>query len=119
VEHLTAAELAEKGNDFLFDELTERVAGEPVKLKLSVQLAEDGDKVDDATLAWPDARVVLELGTIELTAPVAADAEEQRHIIFDPIPRVEGIAPSADPLLELRAAIYLLSGRQRRAAKTE
>jgi catalase len=42
---------------------------------------------------------------------------QQQHIIFDPIPRVDGIEPSADPLLELRAAAYLLSGRERRAAK--
>ena len=47
---------------------------------------------------------------------VADTPAQQKHIIFDPIPRVEGIEPSADPLLELRAAIYLLSGRRRRAA---
>ncbi len=29
-------------------------------------------------------------------------------------PRVDGSEPSNDPLLELRAAIYLLSGRRRR-----
>ena len=44
------------------------------------------------------------------------DANEQQRIIFDPIPRVEGIEPSDDPLLELRAAVYLLSGRRRREA---
>jgi len=49
-------------------------------------------------------------------APVADDGPAQKQIIFDPIPRVEGIDPSEDPLLELRAAIYLLSGRRRRAA---
>jgi catalase len=31
--------------------------------------------------------------------------------------RVDGIEPSADPLLELRAAVYLISGRRRRQAK--
>ena len=41
---------------------------------------------------------------------------DQKNIIFDPIPRIDGIDASADPLLELRAAIYLLSGRRRRAA---
>lgn len=51
-----------------------------------------------------------------LSAVVANDAEEQRKIIFDPIPRFPGIEPSDDPLLELRAAIYLMSGRRRRAA---
>jgi hypothetical protein len=40
------------------------------------------------------------------------DAPQQKRIIFDPIPRVDGIEPSEDPLLELRAAIYLLSGRR-------
>ena len=58
----------------------------------------------------------MELGTIALTETVEADQDEQKHIIFDPIPRVDGIEPSGDPLLELRAAAYLISGRRRRAA---
>jgi catalase len=87
-----------------------------VKFKVQVQLANDGDVVDDATIHWPEGRTLLELGTISLTAPVADNDHEQKQIIFDPIPRVDGIQPSDDPLLELRAAIYLLSGRRRRAA---
>jgi catalase len=30
---------------------------------------------------------------------------------------VDGIEPSNDPLLELRAAVYLISGRRRRSAE--
>ncbi len=60
--------------------------------------------------------MVVTLGTLTLTAAVADDAAEQQKIIFDPIPRVQGILPSEDPLLELRAAVYLISGRRRRAA---
>jgi catalase len=41
---------------------------------------------------------------------------EQRQIMFDPIPGVDGIESSGDPLLEPRATVYLLSGRRRRAA---
>jgi catalase len=107
---------AGKSANYLFDELTERLAKGPIKFKVKVQVAEDGDVVDDVTVHWPAERKVVELGTIALTAPVAEDAHEQKHIIFDPIPRVDGIEPSADPLLELRAAVYLLSGRRRRAA---
>ena len=81
------------------------------------QLAAPGDVVDDATIHWPEERLVVELGSLELTELVPNDAEEQRTVIFDPIPRVEGIEPSADPLLELRAAVYLISGRRRRAAE--
>jgi catalase len=55
-------------------------------------------------------------GKITLTEVIAEQEAEQRKIIFDPIPRLEGIEPSDDPLLELRAAVYLLSGKRRRAA---
>lgn len=114
-DHLDDATVAAKGTDFLFDEIAERVAKGPIKFRLLVQLANDGDVVDDATIHWPAHRTLLELGTLNLTQPVADD-HEQKQIIFDPIPRVDGIDPSDDPLLELRAAIYLLSGRRRRAA---
>jgi catalase len=116
VEHLDDGAVAAKSATYLFDEIAERITLGPVKYTVLVQLADDADVVDDATVHWPEDRKLLELGTISLTAPVANDAHEQKEIIFDPIPRVEGIEPSDDPLLELRAAIYLLSGRRRRAA---
>jgi catalase len=65
---------------------------------------------------WPESRELVEFGTVELTEVIPDSLAQQKRIIFDPIPRVEGIEASADPLLELRAAIYLLSGRRRRAA---
>ncbi len=115
-DHLDPDALAAKDPNYLFDELASRIADGPIQYRLFVQLASEGDIVDDATIHWPANRTLLELGTIRLTAPVDNNAAEQQHIIFDPIPRVDGIEPSADPLLELRAAIYLLSGRRRRAA---
>ena len=104
---------------YLFDELTERVKKGPIRMKILVQLAAEGDVVDDATKHWPDDRPLLELGSFELTELVADNPKEQKHIIFDPIPRIDGIEPTADPLFELRAAIYLISGRRRRAAVSE
>jgi catalase len=115
-EHLDAAAAAAKGPNYLFEELEQRIAKEPVKFRVVAQLAEDGDTVDDVTVHWPDSRQLLELGKLSFTDPVLDDAHEQKQIIFDPIPRVDGIEPSDDPLLELRAAVYLLSGRRRRSA---
>jgi len=122
----------EQGNDYLgedavaklpsnyhFDEIVQRVKSGPVRFKVLVQLAADGDIVDDATKHWPESRELIDFGTVELKTTVPDDFAQQKHIIFDPIPRVDGIEPSEDPLLELRAAIYLLSGRRRRAAKGE
>lgn len=115
-EYLDEATAKSRGPNYLYDELTERIAREPIGFQVLVQVANDDDIVDDCTIHWPEDRPVISLGKVILTNPVANDAREQKKIIFDPIPRVDGIEPSADPLLELRAAIYLLSGRRRRQA---
>ena len=113
---ISDAEAANLSANYHFEEIIERVAKGPIRFKVLAQVANHDDKTDDATVHWPEDREVIELGTLELTEPVPDNIAEQKHIIFDPIPRVEGIEPSADPLLELRAAIYLLSGRRRRQA---
>jgi catalase len=115
VVHLSDADVNSKRENYLSDEISARVGKGAVHFDLHVQIANDGDTVDDATIHWPSSRAVLPLGTVALTA-IAPDDDTHRRIIFDPIPRVDGIEPSGDPLLELRAAIYLLSGRRRRQA---
>ncbi len=109
IEHLLdAAAVAALDANFLFDELKERVSNGPVAFRILVQVANKEDIVDDATVHWADDRQLADFGKIVLTAPVSDNAAEQKQIIFDPIPRVDGIDPSEDPLLELRAAVYLL-----------
>lgn len=115
-EYLDEAAAAAQGPNFLFDEIKERVAKDPVRFHIVVQLAGDGDTVDDVTVRWPEDRPQLKFGEISLKEIAPNNAGEQQHIIFDPIPRVDGIGASADPLFEPRANIYLMSGRRRRAA---
>ncbi len=115
-DYFTAEAAAGLKPNYHYEEIVERVAKAPVGFTIRVQVAEPDDVVDDATKHWPESRKLVEFGKLELTGPVENDAAEQKHIIFDPIPRVTGIEASADPLLELRAAIYLLSGRRRRKA---
>ncbi len=116
-DYLADAEVARLRADYHYEELEHRVKQAPIRFKILVQVAAPGDVTDDATIHWPDDREMVELGTIELTHVLEDSLVQQKQIIFDPIPRVDGIEPSDDPLLELRAAIYLLSGRERRAAK--
>jgi catalase len=85
-QYLSDADAAKKSPDFPMDEVAERLARGPITFHIGVQIAGDGDDP-------------------ELT-----------RTIFDPLPRVDGIDPSDDPLIQLRAAIYLLSGRRRRTA---
>jgi catalase len=115
-EYLSNEDAAAKSENFLFDEIGQRLTKGPVKLSVFVQMAEKGDDVADASVSWPSSRTEIPFGTITLTARVDDQAPERRKIIFDPLPRVDGIDSSGDPLTAVRADIYLLSGRRRRAA---
>jgi catalase len=116
-EYLDEAGAAAKTPDFLMDEIKERITKGPVRFRIVVQFANDGDAVDDATVRWPEDRPEVTFGEISLSAVMPNNSSEQQQIIFDPIPRVDGIEASADPLFEPRANIYLMSGRRRRAAE--
>ncbi|KAK3940125.1 catalase-like domain-containing protein [Diplogelasinospora grovesii] len=109
VRHLTDEVVKTRPEDYLFAGLRE---GLPVEMKLVAQVGDvnKGDKTDDNTAKWPEDREVVELGVIKLVEVVGEgeSKEEQRTIVFDPIPH--------DPLLEVRAGVYLISGRERRAA---
>src|SRR4029450_386686 len=116
-EYLDAAGAAAQSRDFLVEEIKDRVGKGPGGFLLVVQLAEDGDIVDDATARWPESRPQLVLGEVTLTKIVPDNAAAQQQIIFDPIPRVDGIEASANPLFAPRANVYLMSGRRRRSAE--
>jgi len=116
-DYLGDKDIANLRPDYHYEELVERVKQGPIRFRIQVQVAKPGDVTDDATVHWPDDRPLVDFGVVELTGVLEDSIAQQKQIIFDPIPRVDGIEPSADPLLELRAAIYLLSGRERRAAK--
>jgi catalase len=115
-EYLTSEQAAAKSADFLMDEIGPRLAKGPVRLGVFVQMAGAGDDVTDSSVPWPESRTEIPFGTIALTSRVDDKQSDRRKIIFDPIPRVDGIDTSGDPLSEVRSDIYLLSGRRRRAA---
>jgi catalase len=110
---LTAADAAAKTADFLAAEMSQRLAVEPVAFRIQVQVAEAGDEVTDSTAIWPETRLVVEFGTLTIRKRVDELAPERRKIIFDPVPRVDGIDSAGDPLTDVRSDIYLLSGRRR------
>ena len=116
VQTYDAEELKGKDPDYLQKELATRLEKGPIGFKILAQVAEEGDVTDDSRVHWPDTRPVVELGTFKLDEILKDNAKEQKYIIFDPIPRVQGVEASDDPLLEMRAGVYLLSGKERRAA---
>ena len=107
---LSKAEAKSRGRDFLFDGLRERLAQEPIRMDLEVQIANDDDNPHDPSDEWPDDRQRVTVGTLEVTA-VEDDADD--GIIYDPMRLTDGIEPSDDPVLHFRSPVYGLSYSRR------
>lgn len=116
VKTLDAEEVKKEDPNYLSIELEKRLAEGPIGFKIEAQVAAEGDVTDDATVHWPADRPVVTLGTIKLDSLLENNEKEQKYFILDPVPRVQGVEPSDDPLIEMRAGLYLWSGKQRRAA---
>src|SRR3984957_17145275 len=63
-DHLDEATTKTKSPNFLFEELTERIATGPISFQLLLQVANESDIVDDATIHWPADRPLIPLGKI-------------------------------------------------------
>lgn len=114
--YLSNEQAAKKDPDFLANELRDRLSQGPFKMKVQVQIADGQDNVNDCSIAWPESRPLVEFGTLTITECVDDQDPEMKKIIFDPIPRIDGIDASDDPIIQVRSEIYLMSGRRRRAA---
>jgi catalase len=58
-----------------------------------------------------------EIATDRLWAMKDGDGRERKRIIYDVVPRyIDGIGVRDDPLIEMRTAVYLMSGRNLREA---
>ena len=111
--HLTQEEAARQPPDFLSDELTQRVARQPVVFHLKAQLAESGDQTKDGSQPWPDDRKVVELGVLTLNKVVPNSLEAEKKLLFIPTALTDGIELSDDPLPNARAAAYAVSFARR------
>lgn len=112
------SDAAKQSKNFQFEDLEYRLThNKPIKYRLLAQLAEDGDPTNDSTKVWPETNEFVEMGEIVVDRlwTMEGEAREQKKIIYDPVPRyMEGVDVSDDPLLEVRTAVYLISGRIRR-----
>jgi catalase len=106
---LTDEQLKDGPAEFLADELRARVAKGPVGFEFKLQLAGAGDNLLDATQAWPDSRTTVSAGRLVIDKVEAAAGGACDRITFNPLITPKGIAPSADPVLQARAAAYGIS----------
>jgi catalase len=109
---------ASPDKNYLFDALIAQIHRHPLRWQLIVIVGEPGDPTNDATIAWPAGRERVDVGTVRLDRVESDDASAARDINFDPLVLPRGIAPSDDPLLSARSAVYSQSFT-RRAGETK
>jgi catalase len=102
-------ELAERGPNFLEQEIAQRVASEPQRWTMVVTVANPGDPTADPTEAWPPDRRTLEVGTLVAQHVQAERDGPCRDINFDPTVLPSGIRTSDDPFPAARSSAYAKS----------
>src|SRR5918995_2327872 len=90
-----------RGRDYLQEEIAAR---DSAAFRMIAVVAEDGDPVNDPTVAWPKERDQVELGRLELTG---VDTERERD---------GGIDLSDDEILRFRPRAYSASVTRRSGA---
>ncbi|WP_296706319.1 catalase family peroxidase [Rhodoblastus sp.] len=109
---MPADQAAKADADYLGKEIRDRVTHEPVKLEMVAQIAKSGDKIEDPSIAWPDSRRTVDLGTIEITKAAADSAAAEKSLLFLPGAVTAGI-DAADPMIDARSAAYPLDFSRR------
>jgi catalase len=106
---LTKEQTTTADPDYLMHELPKRLTKAPAKFRIALQIAQEGDEVNDATVSWPKDRQVVELGTLSLTAMDPQGERFAKTNMFNPLALVDGIEPSQDPILLARPGAYAVS----------
>jgi catalase len=106
---LSDDELKQLGDDFLADELRKRAADKSIAFNFNVQIAEQGDVVNDATVPLPANRKVVTAGRLVIDKVEAGPGGACDKITYNPLVLPKGVGPSADPTLVARPASYGIS----------
>lgn len=110
---LSQEEMMKAGSEYLQTEIKARISKRSFRFKMYAQISEPGDKTDDPSIAWPDSRKKIFLGTIEVKKLGDNTTEGDKALSFSPNNIPDGIE-TADPMLDFRSKAYPVSvkGRQ-------
>lgn len=103
-----AAEVQANGTDYLQEEIRARLAKGPAEFEWLAQISGEGDKIDDPSIAWPETRQLVKLGTFTIERVAQDQAALEKSLLFLPSNVPASIEP-ADPMIEIRSAAYAVS----------
>ena len=109
-----STEPAQSGDpNYLFDALIAQIHRQPLRWRLMLIVGQPGDPTNDASVPWPDSRAQIDAGTLTIDQAQSDDSSPTALLNFDPLVLPDGIAPSDDPLLSARSAVYSASFTRR------
>lgn len=110
---LSDEELKTAGATFLEQALINRTQKGSVRWDMVVSIGEAGDSEVNPTLAWPEDRKKVKVGTLAINTAMPQKGAVCEPINFDPLVMADGIAPTNDPVLLFRSPAYAISFAKR------
>jgi len=99
--------------NFLEPALIGRAKQGPIRWDMVMTIGEPGDPETNPTLAWPDTRSQVKVGTLTITSAMPQKGAECERINFDPLVMADGIDATDDPVLRFRSPTYATSFAKR------
>lgn len=113
VKRLTDEQMTSSPARFLDEDLIAKTKAGPVRWKMMLTIGEPTDEQNNPTVYWPADRKKIEAGVLTLTSATPQKGAECEKINFDPLVMAQGIAPTADPVLNFRSPAYASSFAKR------
>ena len=102
-------QVASAAPNYLFEELPTRLAKAPVSYKLTLQMAEQGEVLNHATVVWSKTRKQVELGILTIKTVDTDGVKFEKVTMFNLLALVDGSEPSDDTILLARSGAYAVS----------
>ena len=109
VKRLSDAEMASAPARFLDEDLIAKTSKGPVRWTMMLTIGEPSDEQLNPTIYWPAERKKIEAGVLTLTSATPQKGADCEKINFDPLVMSDGVAPTADPVLNFRSPAYASS----------
>jgi len=109
---LTADQFNQAGAEYLQTEIKKRIASSPIRFKFYAEIAQEGDEIENPSIAYPAGREKVSLGYIDIKTLAANTTAEDKALSFSPNNIPDGIE-TADPMLNFRGKAYPISVKER------
>jgi catalase len=105
----TLEELQRQPPSYLFEGQVTQLRKVPVVFNLVLQLAAEGDPIDDPIAPRPDDRPLVRIGRLEIVRTTTFAEIGDPVMLHDSTLLIDGIEPSDDPILAVRRGVYDVS----------